>query len=49
MKVFVIDNSVVSGSLLQNQATAYSDAVATLLYTRLAFARSCGITPAAMT
>ena len=38
MKVFVIDNSVVSGSLLQNQATAYSDAVATLLQTRRAVA-----------
>lgn len=38
MKVFVIDNSVVSGSLLQNQATAYSDGVATLLQTRRAVA-----------
>ena len=38
MKVFVIDNSVVSGWLLQNQATAYSDAVATLLQTRRAVA-----------
>lgn len=38
MKAFVIDNSVVSGWLLQNQATAYSDAVATLLQTRRAVA-----------
>ena len=38
MKVFVIDNSVVSGWLLQNQATAYSDAVATLLQTQRAVA-----------
>ena len=38
MKVFVIDNSVVSGWLLQNQATAYSEAVATLLQTRRAVA-----------
>jgi predicted nucleic acid-binding protein len=38
VKVFVIDNSVVSGWLLQNQATAYSDAVATLLQTRRAVA-----------
>ena len=38
MKVFVIDNSVVSGWLLKNQATAYSDAVATLLQTRRAVA-----------
>lgn len=38
MKVFVIDNSVVSGWLLQNQATAYSDAVARLLQTRRAVA-----------
>ena len=38
MSVFVIDNSVVSGWPLQNQATAYSDAVATLLQTRRAVA-----------
>lgn len=38
MKLFVLDNSVVSGWLLDNQATPYSDAVARLLQTSRAVA-----------
>ena len=38
MKLFVLDNSVVSGWLLHNQATPYSDAVSRLLQTSRAVA-----------
>lgn len=38
MRVFVLDNSVVCGWLLENQATAYTDAVAALLHTHRAVA-----------